>query len=51
MLPQPASYVTIGDSLVTVSGTVLQQWDWETGRQSARKDLSRLISGVPTWAL
>ncbi|MFI1735305.1 WD40 repeat domain-containing protein [Streptomyces acidicola] len=40
------SYARIGDSLVTVSGTVLQQWDWETGRQSARKDLSRLITGV-----
>ncbi|MET7325157.1 trypsin-like peptidase domain-containing protein [Streptomyces sp. NPDC005549] len=34
------------DSVVTVSGPVVQTWDRETGRQTARTDLRRLISGV-----
>lgn len=40
------SYVRIGDSVVTLSGTVVQQWDWKTGHQTVQKDLSRLITGV-----
>ncbi|MFE0818937.1 trypsin-like peptidase domain-containing protein [Streptomyces sp. NPDC058847] len=40
------SYLLPGDSVVTLSGPVVQQWDRRTGRQTARTDLRRLINGV-----
>lgn len=40
------SFRLIGDSVVTLSGTVVQRWDWRTGRRTAQLDLRRLITGV-----
>ncbi|MGW2918426.1 nSTAND1 domain-containing NTPase [Streptomyces angustmyceticus] len=40
------SFFFHGDSVVTRSGTVLQQWDRKTGRRTAQVDLRRLIRGL-----
>lgn len=40
------SFRFTGDSVVTLSGTVVQKWDLRTGRRTAQMDLRRLIAGV-----
>ncbi|MFJ9012498.1 trypsin-like peptidase domain-containing protein [Streptomyces canus] len=40
------SFRFIGDSVVTLSGPVLQRWDRSTGRRTEQTDLRRLIPGV-----
>ncbi|MEU5209911.1 trypsin-like peptidase domain-containing protein [Streptomyces sp. NPDC020742] len=40
------SFFFDGESVVTLSGAVLQQWDRRTGRRTAQMDLRRLIHGI-----
>ncbi|MGP4003563.1 nSTAND1 domain-containing NTPase [Streptomyces sp. 8N706] len=40
------SFLLTRDSVVTLSGTVVQKWDRRTGRRTEQTDLRRLITGV-----